>query len=37
MKRGDYILLILTIALLAGAVYVRLYIPVPTITSLLGL
>jgi len=37
MRRGDYILLILTIALVAVAVYVRLYIPVPTITSLLNL
>jgi energy-coupling factor transport system permease protein len=37
MRRGDYILLALTIALVAVAVYVRLYIPVPTITSLLKL
>jgi len=37
MRRGDYILLILTIALVAVAVYVRLYILVPTITSLLNL
>jgi energy-coupling factor transport system permease protein len=35
MKRGDYILLILTIALVVVAVYVRLYVPIPSLTNLL--
>jgi energy-coupling factor transport system permease protein len=37
MRRGDYILLILTVVLLVVAVYVRLYVPIPSITSLLRL
>jgi energy-coupling factor transport system permease protein len=37
MRRGDYVLLILTIALLIVAVYVRLYVPIPSMTSLLKL
>jgi energy-coupling factor transport system permease protein len=37
MRRGDYILLILTIALLIVAVYVRIYVPIPSMTSLLKL
>ena len=37
MRRGDYILLILTMALIILAVYVRLYVPIPSLTTLLGL
>jgi energy-coupling factor transport system permease protein len=35
LHRGDFALLAITIALLAGAVYVRLYIHVPALTQLL--
>jgi energy-coupling factor transport system permease protein len=37
IKRGDYILLILTIAVLIVAIYVRLYLSIPSLTSLLKL
>jgi len=37
MRRGDYILLMLTMVLLVVAVYVRLYVPIPSLTSLLRL
>ena len=37
MRRGDYILLILTIALIVVAVYVRLYVSIPSLTTLLRL
>jgi energy-coupling factor transport system permease protein len=35
--KGDYILLLLTVAVLVVAVYVRLYVPIPSLTSLLKL
>jgi energy-coupling factor transport system permease protein len=35
LHRGDLVLLVITIALLAGAVYVRLFIHVPALTQLL--
>jgi energy-coupling factor transport system permease protein len=37
MKKGDYILLVLTVAILIVSVYVRLYVPIPSLTSLLRL
>ena len=37
MKKGDYILLVLTVAILIVSVYVRLYVPIPSLTSLLKL
>jgi energy-coupling factor transport system permease protein len=37
MRRGDYILLILTIALVVVAVYIRLNVPIPSLTNLLKL
>jgi len=36
-KKGDYILLLLTVAILIFSVYVRLYVPIPSFTSLLKL
>ena len=37
MRKGDYLLLILTFAALGAAVYVRLYIHIPSLSSLLRL
>jgi len=37
MRKGDYVLLILTFAVLVAAVYVRLYVHVPSLSSLLRL
>lgn len=37
VKKGDYILLILTVAVIIIAIYVRLYVPIPSLTSLFRL
>jgi len=36
VRKGDYILITLTIIMLIIAVYVRLYLPIPTLTSLIS-
>jgi len=35
LHRGDYALLAITVGLLVAAVYVRIYVPIPTIVHLL--
>jgi energy-coupling factor transport system permease protein len=35
LHKGDYALLTITIAILIAAVYIRLYVPIPTIVHLL--
>ncbi|MEM3356325.1 MAG: energy-coupling factor transporter transmembrane component T, partial [Candidatus Bathyarchaeia archaeon] len=35
-RKGDFALLAITVAVLVVAVYVRLYVPVPTLTQLLS-
>jgi energy-coupling factor transporter transmembrane protein EcfT len=35
LHRGDFALLAITIGVLAMAIYVRLYVPVPTLSQLL--
>jgi energy-coupling factor transport system permease protein len=37
LHRGDFALLTITLAVLAIAVYARLYVPVPTLTQLIGI
>lgn len=37
LHRGDYVLLAITVGILAASVYVRLYVPIPTIVHLLHL
>jgi energy-coupling factor transport system permease protein len=35
LRRGDYALLAITVGILVVAIYVRLFVPIPTITQLL--
>jgi energy-coupling factor transporter transmembrane protein EcfT len=35
LHKGDYALLTITVAILIAAVYIRLYVPIPTIVHLL--
>jgi hypothetical protein len=36
MHRGDAALIVATIAILAAAIYVRMFVPIPTLANLIG-